>query len=135
MRLDQVSQHMEQAGVPGRDAYDLPSSDKHFPDGGSYRIEISGVEGPRVLEALAAERRARNVPVHRLISLVQGGILFDTTELRDFAQIAAEERMEVVAVPGPRNGWDTGRQYASSEECAPGCTIAVQTNFAKSSPT
>jgi len=23
--------------------------------------------------------------------------------------------MEVVAVPGPRNGWDTGRQYASSE--------------------
>jgi len=115
MRLAQVSQYMEQAGIPGRDAYDLPSSDKRFPDGGSYRIEISGVEGPRVLEALAAERRARNVPVHRLISLVQGGILFDTSELRDFAQIAAEERMEVVAVPGPRNGWDTGRQYASSE--------------------
>jgi len=115
MRLEQVSRYMEEAGIPGRDAYDLPTSDKLFPDGGSYRIEISGVEGPRVLEALIDERRRRDVPVHRLISLVQGGILFDDSELRDFAQMAAEEKLEVVAVPGPRNGWDTGRQYASSE--------------------
>ncbi len=115
MRLDDVSRYMEEAGIPGRDAYDLPSSDKRFPDDGHYRIEISGVEGPRVLEALIEERRKFDVPVHRLISLVQGGILFDNTELRDFAQMAANERMEVVAVPGPRNGWDIGRQYASSE--------------------
>jgi hypothetical protein len=115
MRLDEVSRYMEEAGIPGRDAYDLPSSDKRFPDGGHYRIEISGVEGPKVLEALIEERRKFDVPVHRLISLVQGGILFDNTELRDFAQMAAQERMEVVAVPGPRNGWDIGRQYASSE--------------------
>jgi hypothetical protein len=115
MRLDDVSRYMEEAGIPGRDAYDLPSSDKRFPDGGHYRIEISGVEGPKVLEALIEERRKFDVPVHRLISLVQGGILFDNTELRDFAQMAAQERMEVVAVPGPRNGWDIGRQYASSE--------------------
>jgi len=115
MRLEQVSQYMEQAGIPGRDAYDLPTSEKLFPDGGAYRIEISGVEGPAVLEALIQERRRREVPVHRLISLVQGGILFDDGELRDFAQMAAEEKLEVVAVPGPRNGWDTGRQYASSE--------------------
>jgi hypothetical protein len=115
MKLADVSRYMEEAGIPGRDAYDLPSSDKRFPDGGCYRVEISGVEGPKVLEALIEERRKYNVPVHRLISLVQGGILFDVTELREFAQMAAEERMEVVAVPGPRNGWDIGRQYASSE--------------------
>jgi hypothetical protein len=115
MRLEQVSRYMEEAGIPGRDAYDLPTSDQLFPDGGSYRIEISGVEGPRVLEALIDERRRRDVPVHRLISLVQGGVLFDDSELRDFAQLAAEDRMEVIAVPGPRNGWDIGRQYASSE--------------------
>jgi hypothetical protein len=115
MRLDDVSRYMEEAGIPGRDAYDLPSSDKRFPDDGHYRIEISGVEGPKVLEALIEERRKLDVPVHRLISLVQGGILFDNTELRDFAQMASDEKMEVVAVPGPRNGWDIGRQYSSSE--------------------
>jgi hypothetical protein len=115
MKLEQVSHYMEEAGIPGRDAYDLPTSPKLFPDGGSYRIEISGVEGPKVLEALIEERRHRDVPVHRLISLVQGGILFDDQELRDFAHMAAEDGMEVIAVPGPRNGWDIGRQYASSE--------------------
>jgi hypothetical protein len=115
MRLDDVSRYMEGVGIPGRDAYDLPSSEKRFPDDGHYRIEISGVEGPKVLEALIEERRKSDVPVHRLISLVQGGILFDKTELRDFAQMAANDRMEVVAVPGPRNGWDIGRQYSSSE--------------------
>ena len=115
MKLDQISKWMEQAGVPGRDLGDLPSSPKRFPDGAHYRIEISGVEGPKVLEALIAEKNRRNVPVHRLVSVVQGGILFDRHELRDFAQMASAEKMEVVAVPGPRNGWDIGRQYASSE--------------------
>lgn len=115
MQLEQVSRYMEQAGVPGRDLGDLPSSPVRFADGAHYRIEISGVEGPAVLEALIDEKNRRGVPVHRLISVVQGGVLFDRRELRDFAQMAAAERMEVIAVPGPRNGWDTGRQYASSE--------------------
>jgi len=115
MKLDDVSRRMEQAGIPGRDDYALKTSSKRFPDGCFYRNEISGVEGPAVLEALIAERRKRNVPIHRLISLVQGGTLYDRQELRDFAQMAAEEKMEVIAVPGPRNGWDTGRQFSSSE--------------------
>ena len=115
MKLDDVSKYMEQAGIPGRDAYDLPSSDKRFPDGSSYRIELSGVEGPKVLEALIDERRKRNVPVHRLVSMCQGGTLYDNQELKDFAQMAAEDKMEVLAIPGPRNSWDIGRQFTSEE--------------------
>jgi hypothetical protein len=115
MRLNKVSEFMEQAGVPGRDLYDLPSSDKSFPDGCHYRIEVSGVEGPRVLEALIKERRKRNIPVHRLISFCQGGTLFDDAELKDFAQMAAEDKMEVIAIPGPRVAWDIGRQFISPE--------------------
>lgn len=115
MKLDDVSRYMEEAGIPGRDGYDLPSSNKRFPDGASYRIELSGIEGPKVLEALIDERRKRNVPVHRLISFCQGGTLFDKQELKDFAQMAAEDKMEVIAIPGPRNAWDTGRQFTSSE--------------------
>ena len=115
MRLNRVSEFMEQAGVPGRDLYDLPSSELTFPDGCHYRIEISGVEGPKALEALIKERRKRNIPVHRLVSFCQGGTLFDDAELMDFAQMAAEDKMEVIAIPGPRAGWDIGRQYISQE--------------------
>jgi len=115
MKLSKASELMEKVGIPGRDLYDLPKSGKTFPDGCHYRIEMSGVEGPKVLKALIDERHKRNVPVHRLISFCQGGTLFDKAELRDFAQMAAEEKMEVIAVPGPRNAWDTGRQFITPD--------------------
>ncbi len=115
MNLDKVSELMEKAGIPGRDLYDRPASGKSFPDGGHYRIEMSGIEGPKVLEALIAERHRRNIPVHRLVSFCQGGTLFDDAELKDFAQMAAEDKMEVIAIPGPRNAWDIGRQFVTAD--------------------
>lgn len=115
MKLDQVSQFMEQAGVPGRDLYERPASGKSFPDGSHYRIEMSGIEGPKVLEALIDERRKRNVPVHRLVSFCQGGTLFDDAELKDYCQMAAEDKIEVIAIPGPRAAWDGGRQFVTPE--------------------
>jgi len=113
--LDHVSRLMEKCGIPGRDAYDLPTSTKRFPDGAWYRMEISGVERPNVLEALIDEASKRKMPVHRLISVVMGATLLDDAELRDFAQMAAEARMEVILTPGPRSAWDVGRQLATPE--------------------
>ncbi|HUW11665.1 MAG TPA: hypothetical protein VM537_18175, partial [Anaerolineae bacterium] len=113
--LDNVSRMMEKCGIPGRDLYDLPTSTKRFPDGAWYRMEISGVEQPNVLEALIDEATKRNMPIHRLISVVMGATLLDDAELKDFAQMAAEARMEVILTPGPRSAWDVGRQLVTPE--------------------
>jgi hypothetical protein len=113
--LHDVQRMLERAGVPGRDAYSLPDSTRTFPDGAHYRMEISGVERPQVLEALIDEMGRRNMPIHRLISTVMGSTLLDDAELRDFAQMAAEARVEVIITPGPRSGWDVGRQLATPE--------------------
>ncbi|MCK4314726.1 MAG: hypothetical protein KAX24_03050, partial [Anaerolineae bacterium] len=102
-------------GIPGQDAYDLPSSTKTFPDGAHYRMEISGVERPKVLEAVIDEATKRNIAIHRLISVVMGATLLDRAELKDFAQMAADANMEVILTPGPRAGWDIGRQLATPE--------------------
>ena len=110
-----VQKMLEAVGIPGRDAYDLPSSEKTFPDGAHYRMEISGVERPQVLEALIDEMNKRQIPIHRLISTVMGSTLLDDAELRDFAQMAAEARLEVIITPGPRSGWDVGRQLITPE--------------------
>ena len=115
MKLDQVSAAMERAGIPGRDAYDLPTSTLRFPDGAWYRVEISGVERPEVMEALIDESEKRNVPVHRAISVVMGATLLDKAELRDFAQMAADAKIEVILTPGPRASWDVGRQVVTPE--------------------
>nr|MBC7245499.1 hypothetical protein [Chloroflexota bacterium] len=115
MKFDHVIKAMEKAGIPGRDAYDLPTSTKRFPDGAWYRMEVSGVERPQVLEAVVDEAGKRKMPIHRLISVVMGATLLDKAELRDFAQIAANAKMEVILTPGPRSAWDTGRQLVTPE--------------------
>jgi len=115
MKLAQVSAYMQKLGIPGQDAYDLPTSAKRFLDGAWYRMEISGVERPQVLEALVDESVKRKMPIHRLISVVMGATLLDKSELRAFAQMAAEAKMEVIITPGPRSAWDTGRQLVTPE--------------------
>jgi len=115
MEMDKVSAAMERAGIPGRDAWDLPTSTKRFPDGAWYRMEISGVERPNVLEALIDEMDKRKVPIHRVIAVVMGATLLDKAELRDFAQMAADANLEVILTPGPRAAWDIGRQLVTPE--------------------
>lgn len=115
MSLKDAEKALENVGIQGRDDYSLTTSDKRFPDGAWYRMEISGVERPSTLEALIDERRKRDIPVHRLISTVMGATLLDKKELKDFAQLAEESEMEVILTPGPRRAWDTGAQLSNSE--------------------
>src|SRR5512142_3320888 len=98
--LDHVRELMAKHGIPGRDAFDLPTSRKRFPDGAWYRNEISGVERPQVLEALLEESDKRRVPIHRLISTVMGATLLDNAELKEFARLAAAGKSEVIITPG-----------------------------------
>ncbi|MFX1576389.1 MAG: hypothetical protein ACFFCF_04375 [Promethearchaeota archaeon] len=112
---EKIRKALEKIGLPGQDAYDLPTSDKRFPDGAGYRIEISGVERPEILEVLIDESDKRDVPVHRLISVVMGATLLDDKELKKFAQLAHDAQMEVILTPGPRTSWDIGRQLVTSD--------------------
>jgi len=97
-------------GFPRSDDYSLTSSPLRFDDGGHYRIEISGVERLSTLEALLDESKKQDVHIHRIVAFGGGATLLDRGELRAFAELARESQIQVIAVPGPRTGWDTGRQ-------------------------
>ena len=131
--LNDVRAMMEAVGIPGRDAYHLPTSGHTFPDGGHYRMEISGIERPQVLAALIDEMHKRQIAIHRLISVVMGSSLLDDAELHDFAQMAAAAR-QVIMTPGPRSGWDVGRQLVTPEGGLSGCAFAARISSATSSP-
>jgi hypothetical protein len=116
MTLEEVRNFMEQQGVPGRDLHDLPGSEKTFPDGCNFRIEIAGIERASTLEAMIEEARKRGVPVHRVIATVGGSTFCDKFELHDMAVMAAEQRIEVVMAVGPRKAWDAGSKEGVSAE-------------------
>lgn len=107
-------------GLLSADDYTLTSSTASFDDGGKYRLEISGVERLSTLEVLLDEAAKQDVFIHRIIAFGGGTTLLNTSELRDVGTLAAENGIELIAVPGPRTGWDTGRQALSTEGQAGG---------------
>jgi hypothetical protein len=105
MKLESVEALMKKPEVRGQEDYGLQSSSKRFPDGGSYRMEISGVERPSVLEATIDEMSKRKVPIHRMISVVMGATLLNKQELKDLAQMVVEAKLEVILTPASRAPW------------------------------
>src|SRR5262245_48119536 len=99
--------------LPARDAYDLPTSSKRFPDGAAYRVEIPSCEGPKALRAVIDEAKTRNVRVHR-ISQGSGIMLQTDDEIREMLALGAQHDIEICLFVGPRANWDTGSQAASS---------------------
>jgi len=116
--LEEIRGFMGKMGIPGRDLWDLPSSTKTFPDGAYWRIEIAGVERASTMEAMIDEARKRNINIHRAIATVGGSTYCDFEELRAMAQMAQDEKIEVIMTIGPRKGWDVGSKEMSTHEGA-----------------
>jgi len=126
--MRELERVLEELGLPAHDNNNLPSSPLSFPDGGHYRIEISGVERVSALETLIRESERQQVPVHRIIATVGGATYLTKQELKDFADLAREQKIEVVMTPGPRRGWDSGRQLVTSEGLVSGMRLRGMDN-------
>ena len=50
--MEQTRTFLKSIGQPAGDAYNLPTSEKRFSDGGQYRFEVPGIQGPKVMKAL-----------------------------------------------------------------------------------
>ncbi|MBT9129921.1 MAG: hypothetical protein DDT40_01211 [candidate division WS2 bacterium] len=127
--MDYVMKLMEKYGIPGRDAYELADSPYTFPDGAHYRMELSGIERPSTLEAMVDEMNKRKIPIHRIIATVMGATLLSMEELKDFARIAHDSRIEAIVTPGPRPFWDLGKQISTPEGAVSGLRIRGSDNL------
>jgi hypothetical protein len=128
--LQTIRDFMEKEGIPGRDAHELPTSPKTFPDGANFRIEIAGVERASTMEAMIDEARKRDVVIHRCIAAVGGSTYCDFQELKDMARLAREEKIEMIMTGGHRKGWDPGaKESATSEGCLQGFRLRGSDNI------
>jgi len=95
------------AGIPLSDNHERLPSEKRFPDGASFRIELPSVEGPNPLKAVIQEAAKRKVPVHR-VSQGSGIMLQSRSEMKEMFRIGADCGIEVNLFVGPRASYDTG---------------------------
>ena len=110
--MDATRTVLRSMGLPDGDAHDLPSSEKRFPDGGQWRIEIPSVEGPNALQAVFDTADALDVPIHR-VSQGSGVMLLTDAELDQMARLGRSRGIEISLFVGPRAGWDTGAMATS----------------------
>jgi hypothetical protein len=110
----QLTSVLANLGVPAGDLHDLPTSDKRFPDGAQYRIEIPSTEGAEALETVLEEADRLDVPVHR-VSQGSGVFMLTDDELDRYAVIAAMSRVEVSLFARPNAAW-----VASATTLTPG---------------
>lgn len=104
---------LKNLGYPTRDLGELPTSEKRFPDGAQYRIELPSTEGPIVLKETLAELDRRKIQVHR-ISQGSGIMLQTDDEIREMCQLTAERGMGLSLFVGPRGAWDISAQNFTS---------------------
>ncbi len=108
-----IREFLASSGLAASDGDAVPSSEKRFPDGAQYRVEIPSVEGPEVLSEVLVEADARGVPVHR-VSQGSGGMLLTDDELSAMVHTAAIRSIEVSLFARPLAGWGTSAAAVAS---------------------
>lgn len=98
------SQLLANLDLPSRDLGELPTSDKRFPDGVRYRVEIPSTEGPRCLAAALEEAERLRVPVRR-ISQGTGVFLMTDAEIDNMVEQADAAGIEISLFARPCAGW------------------------------
>jgi len=101
---------LKELGFLPKDPYDLPTSQKRFPDGAHYRVEIPSVEGPNSLRAVIETAKKYKIRIHR-VSQGSGIMLLTDEEIKEMVKIGYDNQIEVSLFVGPRGNWDINSQY------------------------
>lgn len=115
--MERTREFLRSTGLPGGDLHELPTSDKRFPDGAQYRVEIPSTEGPRALGAVLEEAERLDVRIHR-VSQGSGVFMLSDAELDEMARLAAAATVEVSLFARPNAGWDTSAQARATAGAA-----------------
>lgn len=111
--MNKVRDFLQSQNYPSGDLYDLPSTEKRFPDGAAYRIEIPSTEGPKALAAVLEAADEYGVTIHR-VSQGSGIWMLTDEEIREMCRLGAQAGIEVSLFVGPRAAWGTSAQVRAS---------------------
>lgn len=112
--MDKTREYLRSIGLPGGDAYDLPTSEKRFADGGQYRFEVPGIQGPGAMKALLEETDRLELTLHR-VTQTKGIMMLTDQEISAMVELAAKWSVQLVLAIGPRATTDTSASVNTPE--------------------
>lgn len=112
--MKETREFLKSIGLPGGDAYDLPTSEKLFADGGQYRFEVPGIQGPKVMEALLEAMDKYGIYLHR-VTQTKGIMMLLDNEIIEMVRLAKEAQTDLILAIGPRATTDTSASVNTPE--------------------
>ena len=112
--IDKTREYLKSIGLPGGDAYDLPTSEKRFKDGGQFRFEVPGIQGPKVMRALLEAIDDYGMYLHR-VTQTQGIMRMTDEEISSMVELANQWQTEPELAIGPRATSDASASVQTEE--------------------
>lgn len=104
--MEQTREFLKSIGMPEGDAYNFPTSEKKFADGGQYRFEVPGIQGPKVMRALLEAMDSYGIYLHR-VTQTQGIMRLTDEEIIGMVELAKQYQTDLILAIGPRATTDT----------------------------
>lgn len=112
--MEETRKFLRSLGLPGGDAYDLPTSEKRFPDGAQYRFEVPGIQGPTAMRALFETLDEYGISIHR-VTQTKGIMALLDCEIKQMVALANERQTQLILAIGPRATTDTSATAKTEE--------------------
>lgn len=112
--MNETREFLESIGQPGGDRYDLPTSEKRFLDGGQYRFEVPGIQGPGPMKALLEQLDEYGIQIHR-VTQTKGIMFLTDEEIQQMVALAEKYHVQLVLACGPRATTDTSASVKTEE--------------------
>lgn len=112
--VEETKAFLEKNGLPSGDAYNLPTSKKRFSDGGQYRFEVPGIQGPAAMKSLLEELDRLKIHIHR-VTQTKGIMLITDDDIRQMVELAVQYEVDLVLSVGPRATYDTSASVLTPE--------------------
>lgn len=112
--MKETREFLKSIGLPSGDDYELPTSEKRFADGGQYRFEVPGIQGPNVMEALLEAMDKYGIHLHR-VTQTKGIMMLLDNEIIEMVRLAKEAQTDLILAIGPRATTDTSASVNTPE--------------------
>ena len=112
--MQETRDFLAKIGMPSGDLYTLPTSEKRFADGGQYRFEVPGIQGPGPMKALLEALDSYEIPIHR-VTQTQGIMRLLDSEIEQMLEYAQKWNVELLLATGPRATTDTSASVNTPE--------------------
>lgn len=112
--MKETREYLKNIGLPSGDLYELPTSQKRFCDGGQYRFEVPGIQGPAAMKALLEQLDNFGIQIHR-VTQTKGIMFLLDSEIEQMLDYAQKWNVELLLATGPRATTDTSASVNTQE--------------------